>query len=163
MKTKQTAVLLLASVLTGCAATVIQHYEGKRMEPSNEAVLAAVVYYREEKLSFQIQRIDGKRVNTDTAAGFYMLPGTYTLTVNVTYNTQISGGRISSKTAVVESEATLQAGHTYIPAGSTDGDTVSLYLLDKGMGYPEDCLPLFQLDMHASIHDSRRSTPAGGC
>ncbi len=158
--------ILVVLSTTACAPKMYKNYAHEKMNPSEHAVLSSLYIDKVQDIKLQITEIDAKKVDVQTAAGFYLLAGEHVIKVKAMTTPTFGIGTILGAIVVKSKQADLvvsydfEKGHTYFPIVQRSGDQVMISFLDKGPEYPEDCLPLFQ---QAYYESHRKVPPKGGC
>jgi hypothetical protein len=132
------AILTLVLALAGCAAPVVQMYEGPTLAPSQQVLVR--VDQRGRTMASErvdIEQVDGKRtlgvgegiLSTATGAqAVYMLPGKHTLQLR--YRGP-GGVRVTAHLWLV-----AEAGGAYLVKAAQTGDGAKIWIEDEKTGKP---------------------------
>jgi hypothetical protein len=132
------AILTLVLALAGCAAPVVQMYEGPTLAPSQQVLVR--VDQRGRTMASErvdIEQVDGKRtlgvgegiLSTATGAqAVYMLPGKHTLQLR--YRGP-GGVRVTAHLWLV-----AEAGGSYLVKAAQTGDGAKIWIEDEKTGKP---------------------------
>ncbi len=159
-------IALVVISTTACAPQMYKNYASEKLRSSEHAVLSSLYIDKIQDVKLQVTEIDARKINVTTAAGFYLLAGEHVIKVKATTTPSMGISPVSGGSSVNWKQANLvvtnnfEKDHTYFPIVRRSGDSVMVSFLDKGRGYPENCLPLFQ---EAYYESHRRAPPVGGC
>ena len=138
---------LAALLIAACGPIPVKMYEGPERAAGEQVVLSSLGLFRETKTSIIVARINGEQPpSIGRAAEYLLLPGTHTISWEVRHDVRpdpLVLGRLTWKQANGEIKLNAVAGHTYIPTAVPSGGVVRVFLEDKGVNYPRDCLPLY--------------------
>jgi len=150
MYLKLMTILAVLNLLSGCAIKPLVFYPGEPLPRENVAVVSIVGLYPDRKLSLTIKNIDGKPIPATSEV--HLLPGSYNFNIYVWHDFKPGWTTSSWKSVYVDTKLEVKLGHTYIPEATLDGDNVTIYFVDKGLKYPEECNPVLLFQANKS-HD----------
>jgi len=138
------AIIILG--LTGCATTLNLHTDKTQLR-DNISVLSPVGIYHDRATftSILLTSIDGVSVG-EFVREVTLDAGKYMIKYQASNNSRICNGTngglaVCFNQTIGEMEVILRAGHTYIPNVIFNEKTVDVFMVDKGINFPQRCLP----------------------
>jgi len=139
--------IVLVSLLHGCALKNTNLYGSKNMTLANQAIISALGVHDHGNLGLQITAINGEAVDMLKTASFIVPAGKYKIKVHankdLTITTGSSGLGTTKKVADGEINVTVKGGHTYIPNAVIKGNKILFIFDDMGENFQKECLPLY--------------------
>jgi len=139
-------ITILVLGLAGCSTTLNLHSD-KVQTRSSISVLSPVGIYPERPsfTSILIKSIDDVSVGEFTRE-ITLDPGVHTIKYQASKNGRVCnegsvGLAYCFEQAVGEMDILLEAGHTYVPNVIFTQKSADVFLVDKGINFPQRCLP----------------------
>lgn len=132
-------IVMIVLLLNGCSMNSVVMHDGGNLARKDTAVVSVFGNYGEKKVSLRLTEVDGQPVPGSSNFMTYevqLKPGKHKLKYYVWHDLHAA----SWKEAYVETEYTLQIGHTYFPdVEIKDGKQANVWMVDKGENYPVEC------------------------
>lgn len=153
VQTALSLVLAASTALSGCTTTAVM-YSGPTLSREKVAVVSTAWGSRSRNISALLVAIDGRPFDAANHREIHLLPGQHTLDYEIRANSTVSSSGTKVTTSwnhmTVSVSGTLGAGHTYIARAQRLGtESARIIFDDRGVNYPERCLPL------ALLHSGR--------